>query len=178
MIKNIFNTIYYEKLILKMGLLLQAIYSGLFKYFCIPIFILMLIGRPRFLINWTHKLINLREPFMKVKIFRGAFLLCLLTVVWSYYRKWSLEKLVQDIANGETKHPSHSYHFLDEKLREAHLFERNAYMFFTFMILMIIVEKFCHSYFKLWNLQDELKNAKVRNLNNIPVKDSKLKKND
>jgi hypothetical protein len=161
-----------------MGFLLQAIYTGVFKYFCIPIFILMLVGRPRFLINWIHKLINIREPFKKIKVFRGAFLLCLITVVWSYFRKWSLEKLVQEIANSETKQANTSFHFLDEKLREAHLFERNAYMFFTFMILMVIVEKFCHSYFKLWNLQDELKRAKVKDSNKEIVKDPKLKKNE
>jgi hypothetical protein len=115
---------------------------------------------------------------MKVKIFRGAFLLCLFTVIWSYFRKWSLEKLVHEIANNESKQSSTSFHFLDEKLREAHLFERNAYMFFTFMILMVIVEKFCHSYFKLWNLQDELIIAKAKELNKQPPKDPKSKKID
>ena len=161
-----------------MGLLLQTIYTALFKYFCIPIFILMLIGRPRFLIVWIHKFINLREPFMKVRISRGACLICLFTVVWSYFRKWSLEKLVDSIASDESSRSSTSSQIIDEKLREAHLFERNAYMFFTFMILMIIVEKFCHSYFKLWNLQDELTRAKLKELQKDPVKDLNLKKTD
>ncbi len=115
---------------------------------------------------------------MKVKIFRGAFFVCLLTVLWSYYRKWSLEKVVNIISSDESSHSSLNSHLLDEKLREAHLFERNAYMFFTFMIIMIIVEKFCHSYFKLWNLQDELERAKAIELNKEPVKDEKLKKNE
>jgi len=115
---------------------------------------------------------------MKVKIIRGSFFVCLLTVLWSYYRKWSLEKVVRNISGDDSNQSNLSSHILDEKLREAHLFERNAYMFFNFMIIMIIVEKFCHSYFKLWNLQDELERAKAKVLNNEPVKDQKLKKND
>jgi hypothetical protein len=82
-------------------------------------------------------------------------------------------------------------HYIDEKLREAHLFERNTYMFFTLIILMIVVEKFCHSYFKLWALEDVLtakekvkatisqikKPEEVKNVSDVQ-KDSKLKKTE
>jgi hypothetical protein len=162
-----------------MGFLLQTLYSQVFKFFCLPVFIIMLIGRPRFLITWIHKFINLKEPFLKVKLFRGLFSVCLLTVLYSYYRKWSLENLVQEITKSQRQgEVIGNINFLDEKLREAHLFERNAYMFFTFMILMIVVEKFCHSYFKLWNLEDEVKAAKSKELSREPVKDTIMKKNE
>lgn len=163
-----------------MGLLLQAIYTGIFKYVCIPIFVLMLIGRPRFLISWVHKLINMREPFFKLKLFRFIFFLCCCTVVWSYYRKWHLENVVAKLRAEDTKTGAMAnMHFIDEKLREAHLFERNTYMFFTFIILMIVVEKFCHSYFKLWKLEDETKGVKEpRKEPQVaePPKDPQLKK--
>jgi hypothetical protein len=139
-----------------MGLLIQAVYAAIFKFFCVPVFVLMLIGRPRFLINWVHKFINAKEPLFKLRFFRFIFFLCCITVVWSYYRKYELEKLVAQIGSeGKT---NMNVHFIDEKLREAHLFERNTYMFFTFIVIMIIVEKFCHSYFKLWALEDQVKN--------------------
>jgi len=47
-------------------------------------------------------------------------------------------------------------HFMDEKTREANMFERNCYMFFTFIMLIIILEKFCQSYFSLWKAQSKM----------------------
>jgi hypothetical protein len=161
-----------------MGLLLQGLYTYIFQYFCLPVFILMMIGRPRFLIRWVHKLLDFEEPFKKVKIFRVLLILCFVTVLWSYYRKWTLEKLVHEIGMTAGEHQHGNVHFIDEKLREAHLFERNTYMFFAFCIMIIIVEKFCHSYFKLWNLEDKAKEQRDK-LNALhPKKDEKLKKID
>ena len=147
-----------------MALLIQAVYSIIFKYFCVPVFLLMLVGRPRFLIGWVHKLINAREPFFKLRLFRFTFFLCCLTVVYSYFKKYELENIVENLSKEQAKGAG-NIHYIDEKLREAHLFERNTYMFFTFIVIMIIVEKFCHSYFKLWALEDQVKNAKVQGEN-------------
>ena len=170
-----------------MGIFYQAAYSGVFKYFCLPVFFLMLIGRPRFLINLVHKLISIRDPFLQLRIFRFTFVICLITTIWSYYRKVTLEHLVEEISKGSEKGTNMLY--IDEKIREAHLHERNTYMFFTIIIMMIVVEKFCHSYFKLWALEDASKlkrNSKIiegkpnvddKQLNDN-TKDQKLKKND
>ena len=121
-----------------MALLIQAVYSIIFKYFCVPVFLLMLVGRPRFLIGWVHKLINAREPFFKLRLFRFTFFLCCLTVVYSYFKKYELENIVENLSKEQAKGAG-NIHYIDEKLREAHLFERNTYMFFTFIVIMIIV---------------------------------------
>lgn len=46
-------------------------------------------------------------------------------------------------------------HFIDEKTKEAHLFETNVYMFSTVYIMIVIFDKFCHKYFKLQEAQDK-----------------------
>ncbi len=172
-----------------MGLIIQAIYSGIFKFFCLPVFLLMLIGRPRFLISFVHKFIEFREPFSKLKLFRFIFFLCCLTVGWSYYRKWALEKVIDKLVNDQARTGvASNVHFIDENLREAHLYERNCYMFFTFIVLMGVVEKFCHSYFKLWTLEDKINEKKKYNSEVKPAGEGKqeipqektplLKKND
>jgi hypothetical protein len=46
--------------------------------------------------------------------------------------------------------------YMDDKLREANLCERNAYMFLTFDIMILIFEKLCFTYFKLWSSENEL----------------------
>ncbi len=138
---------------------MQAIYTSIFKFFCLPVFILMIIGKPRFLINLVHKFIEFKDPIFKLKIFRFIFFLCCLTVGWSFYRKRALESIVDQLVNEQaTRGAPSNVHFIDEKLREAHLHERNCYMFLTFIVLMAVVEKFCHIYFKLWSVQDAVAN--------------------
>lgn len=152
-----------------MGLILQVVYSYIFNFFCLPVFVLMLIGRPKFLVRAVHQILQFQEPIKKLKIFRIILYLCITVVVYSYYRKWAIEKLVHELAHsGDALHGS--VHFIDEKLREAHLFERNSYMFFAFSLLIIIVEKFCHSYFKLWELKEQLE---VQRLNLAKVQPAK-----
>ena len=95
--------------------------------------------------------------------------------------KWSIERMVQQLVSQTGNDLVGSIHFTDEKLRQAHLHERNAYMFFTFIVLMIIVEKFCHTYFKLWALEDKAKGSleasKVKETV-APPKDPMLKKTE
>lgn len=147
-----------------MGLLLQAIYSNLFRYFCLPIFALMIFGKPRFLIRIAHKLINIEEPVRHIRIFRFFIFICAIYVVFCYYRSYQLTKLVYELSNtSELQRQAGvgNINFLDEKVRESYLFERNCYFFFTFMIILLTVEKFCHNYFKLWAKEDEVRMLKT-----------------
>lgn len=141
-----------------MGLFLQAVYVYAFNYFCIPLFIIVLIGKPRFLINLVHKLIEIKEPFKKIKIFRFILGLCLVSVIWSLYCKKKAEHLIDQIFASSFHDPNvaNSY-FIDEKIREAHLFERNAYMFSTFFVIILVIDNICHCYLKLWHKDDKFK---------------------
>jgi hypothetical protein len=139
-----------------MGLILHWVYN-FFKFVAMPLFFLMIIGKPRFLINFVHKLLDIKEPISKVKVFRFILLLNTCICIYSFYRKWELTNLVNEMHLKYNKDPSAAnMHFMDEKTREANMFERNCYMFFTIIVIIVILEKFCHSYFSLWKTEGKI----------------------
>ena len=160
-----------------MGLLLHVAYNGIFKFFCLPVFILMLFGKPKFLIRWVNKFINSKFIFLNVSIFWVTLILCSITALWSFYRKHSLEQMVHDLSTKSSGTVA-NIHYIDEKLREAHLFERNTYMFGTFIVMMIIVDRFCLSYFKLWEEEDALERKKKELKGESVPKEPLLKKTE
>jgi hypothetical protein len=158
-----------------MGLLLNVIYQYVFLYISLPIFGIVLFGRPKFLITWIHNALNLRDPFSKIRIFRFIFIFNLIYFLYCLFMIRRLHKNINELQfrEVETIKGMGMLSYMDDKMREANLFERNAYMFLTFDILILVFQKLCFTYFKLWKSENDynklkaVREAEVKNPENL-----------
>ena len=128
----------------------QFIYNYIFIYFCIPASILMLFGKPRFLIKAVKKVFQIQIPRTKYTVGTVLIVICAIVVGISFFKKRSLDELLTQL-----KLSNDNEQLYNEKLREAHLQQRNGFMYFTFIIMILVLKKLCNSYEKLWRSQDE-----------------------
>jgi hypothetical protein len=146
-----------------MGMLLNFIYQYIYLYLSLPVLLIVLIGKPRFVINLIYRIINLKEPITKVKIFGFIFGFNVLYVLYCLFRSMSLKNSIKNLQVNDldTVRIIGVINYIDDKMREAHLFERNAFMFFTFNILILVINKLCLSHFKLWLTEKEYSSIQI-----------------
>lgn len=153
-----------------MSALYQLLYYNIFSVLFIPVFIIMIIGAPKFLIKLIKVILDYKEKRSGIQISKAAEILLILNATYSYLCFYQTNDKLKDIfaqmASGEKLMTDDSY--FDDKLRQVNLFERNSYMFITYAILIIIFEAFCDVYVILWNTH---KNAKL-----IKIESKMLKK--
>jgi hypothetical protein len=133
-----------------MAIFTEFMYNYVFIYFCLPAFVLMLFGRPRFLVRKVRNILDIKLPKIGFSIGTILMFACIVIVATSYLKKNSTEKQIAEI-----KSTVENETYYNEKLREAHLSERNCYMYFTFTIMILVLQRMCGSYEKLWELEDK-----------------------
>jgi len=122
---------------------------GFYLYFLIPIFLLILLGKPRFLVKIIHTILNIHEPFKGIKIFGFYFVACGLYSALCFLNKFKIEEFISSL-----DHSKNNMELYNAKTRELNLNERNGFMFLNFFILMILIERLCDSHFKKWEVED------------------------
>jgi hypothetical protein len=133
-----------------MGVITQFIFNYVYLYFCIPAFLLMLFGRPRFLVKAIRKVFEISVPRVRLSIGTVLMGFCMMNVLLSYYKKHVTDEVLSNlILTVDTEG------IYNERIREAHLYERNCFMYFTFTIMILVLQRMCGSYDKLWVAQDE-----------------------
>ena len=148
-----------------MALMSNVVYR-FYLYFLIPIFLLILFGKPRFLIKLIHKIMNIKEPFKQIKIFVFYTFACLIYTILCFFNKYQIEKFITNI-----DHSSKNMETYNSKIRELNLNERNGFMFLNFFIIMILIERLCDSHFKIWAEED--KKIQIENKMKNETKDKK-----
>ena len=147
-----------------MGIVLHTLYIWTYLYFSLPLFILVFFGKPKFIIVLIHKILQFKEPFSKIRIFRFLSLLCFLYISFCLIRSRHLFTHIDEFLNQYDSRQTNLFPniiTIDEKLKEAHILERNAYMFFTFVVLLYVIDKLCHMYFELWKYENNYFNANI-----------------
>lgn len=130
--------------------IITTIFYKTYLYFLIPIFLLVLFGKPRFLIKLIHKILNIHEPFKDIKIFGFYAIACGLYSVLCFFNKFNIQEHIASM-----DHSKGNMELYNAKVRELNLNERNGFMFLNFFILMILIERLCDSHFKIWAEQDK-----------------------
>jgi hypothetical protein len=147
-----------------MARILQLVYTNFFLYFIVPLFILVLIGKPAFLIRVLRKILHFREPIKDIKVFNFIAGSCAIIMAWNFYSLYRINETLKHFEISSREDHGHHHHggkhssFVDEKTKEAHLCERNAFIFLTFVIMIIVLDKFTDAYQKLWNIEAYKKN--------------------
>lgn len=161
-----------------MAILLGSIYSIIFTFFGLPVILIMILGKPRFLIKLINIIYHLKDPVKKIKIMRALMIVSFLVMLWNGFNKYMITRHLSSIDVEESQ-----FKYIETKAREAQLCERNFFMFLAFFIMFIIIEKFCETYKKLWNLEDYRKEnigyvQQSENNNQAPAKAQEDKKKE
>jgi hypothetical protein len=130
--------------------IIPRIMYDFYIYFLLPTLLLVLVGKPRPVITLIHLIMNIKEPIKGIKLFMFLWFACGLYAALNLLQKFNIEnsllKLEKSVKNVE---------LYDTKMRELNLCERNAYMYLNFFVIIIIIERLCDSYFKLWEEDDK-----------------------
>jgi hypothetical protein len=137
------------ELIIKMGLIIQIAYK-IFLYLFTPAFILMLFGKPRFLITNVGKILNKKLFTNDLSILKIVVSFSIYIIGYSLYKINGINTLLNKYGLDNN--------YIQEKIREKHLYERNSYMFTTIMIMIIVINKLSDLYSIYWPLSDAFKN--------------------
>jgi hypothetical protein len=129
-----------------MGLIIQWTYNYIFKYFLVPAFILMLFGKPRSLINLFDKILK-AKTLKNLSVGNIITFIVMFILIFSFLKINKINSLLE--SSGSTFND-----YVTEKIREAHLYERNCYMFFTFLIIIIVLYRLTSIYKKYWLYRD------------------------
>jgi hypothetical protein len=133
-----------------MGLIIQWTYNYIFKYFLVPAFILMLFGKPRFLINIFDRILK-AKTVKNMSVGNIITFVVLFVLVFSFIKINKINSLLETAGSTVTE-------YITEKIREAHLYERNCYMYLTFFVMIIILYRLTSIYKKYWLYRDAYEN--------------------
>ncbi len=143
----------------------MTIYHILYNYFLpvlLAMFVIYLIGKPRFLINLTNKILLL--PVFRIGWPLSATVNFLLFIplfqnAISYYSDRS--SLEDYVLHFKKEHHSHEFDKnYDAHLRKIFYKERNLFIIFCLMMLIFIFVKFSGVYAKTFAVEDEIQKLK------------------
>ena len=93
---------------------------------------------------------NLTEPIKKIKIFMFIWFGSGVFSAVNFYKKYQMQQILHTFEKTTKNHKMY-----EEKVKDLNLFERNAFMYLNYFVIIIIIERVCDSYFKLWDEQDK-----------------------
>ena len=146
-----------------MDLFYQFMYENVYSLIFMPIFIVMIIGSPKKLIRKIKSLLEYQETKSQFKIINiGQFFLFTLGI-YHHYRFYFISKAIQEIfyniSIGKISNVDAVY--IDDHLRKANLYERNSFMFYTYLVLFFIFESLCDTYSLLWKSNKLYRKIKI-----------------
>ena len=131
-------------------------YNFIICGFLVPLFLLMLVGRPRFFIRILQSLVLFKVPSTSlplIGLITGVSGLSALYSFFKYIQKRNkYNSLLLDLVNGAIKTEYESV-YLDKKQMKATLFERNSLIYFCGFLLAIAIFKMAYVYEKSFELE-------------------------
>ena len=146
-------------------------YNFIFLCFIVPLFILTLIGRPRFLMRLISKLIH--TTINEHEIFTYLLILCIIFASYFYYQFYNAEKLLYVLLS----HNAEVFE-LEAKRLTVRSNQRNFYIFIVAFAMLIAIHKFTERFIRIAELEKELKTKKDELNKIVPQKTEQDKKND
>jgi hypothetical protein len=146
-------------------------YNFIFLCFIVPIFILTLIGRPRFLMKIISKIIH--TTVNEHEIFTYLLLLCIIFASYFYYQFYRAQSLIQVLLTHNAQVSE-----LESKRLTARSNQRNFYIFIVAFAMLLAIHKFTERFIRIGEIENELKSKKEELDKLVPQKTETDKKND
>ena len=146
-------------------------YNFIFLCFIVPIFILTLIGFPRFLMRIISKIIH--SKINEHEIFTYLLLLCIIFASYFYYQFYRAQSLIQVLLTHNAQVSE-----LESKRLTARSNQRNFYIFIVAFAMLLAIHKFTERFIRIGEIENELKSKKEELDKLVPQKTETDKKND
>ena len=146
-------------------------YNFIFLCFIVPIFILTLIGRPRFLMKIISKIIH--TTVNEHEIFTYLLLFCIIFASYFYYQFYRAQSLIQILLSHNAQVSE-----LESKRLTARSNQRNFYIFIVAFAMLLAIHKFTERFIRIGEIENELKSKKEELDKLVPQKTETDKKND
>ena len=151
--------------------LVGIFYKFIFLGFIFPLFIITLIGRPRFLMNIISKIIH--TSINQHEIFSYLLFLCILFACYFYYQFYKAQNLIQILINHNAETAQ-----LESKRLTARGSQRNFYIFIVTIAMLFAIQKFTERFIRIGIAEKEINDLKKELDTKVPQKTPFDKKND
>lgn len=155
-------------------------YEYVYKLLMLPLFVIYLVGMPKFLIKQLNKLWNIRVTPNRIRLFLYLSYIFLLLIFLSWMKRM---KTIEDYNKELQMHKDNNQHLdvvpeysKDEKIRQIYRFERDIFTYLAYMALVWIYVKFSHTYDRIFHWEERLQTAKKASFTDKVKSDSVEKK--
>lgn len=138
--------------------IIAGFFNGLFIYFLFPFFVLVVIGKPLFLMKAINSILKIEEPIKKFQINTILILIFLIGIGYSAIEmntsRMAINYILQEAAHYDPKE-------YEEKLRVFNSNERNLFMIVSCFLILLTIQKFSDRYIKIGDYKREVFQKKV-----------------
>ena len=151
--------------------IVSIFYNFIFLCFIVPLFILTLIGFPRFLMRIISKIIH--SKINEHEIFTYLLFLCIIFASYFYYQFYKAQSLIHVLLAHNAQVSE-----LESKRLTARSNQRNFYIFIVAIAMLFAIHKFTERFIRIGEIENELKSKKEELDKLVPQKSDFDKKND
>ncbi len=151
--------------------IVSIFYNFIFLCFIVPLFILTLIGFPRFLMRIISKIIH--SKINEHEIFTYLLFLCIIFASYFYYQFYKAQSLIHVLLAHNAQVSE-----LESKRLTARSNQRNFYIFIVAIAMLFAIHKFTERFIRIGEIENELKSKKEELDKLVPQKSDIDKKND
>ena len=151
--------------------IVSIFYNFIFLCFIVPLFILTLIGFPRFLMRIISKIIH--SKINEHEIFTYLIFLCIIFASYFYYQFYKAQSLIHVLFAHNAQVSE-----LESKRLTARSNQRNFYIFIVAIAMLFAIHKFTERFIRIGEIENELKSKKEELDKLVPQKSDFDKKND
>ena len=151
--------------------IVSIFYNFIFLCFIVPLFILTLIGFPRFLMRIISKIIH--SKINEHEIFTYLLFLCIIFASYFYYQFYKAQSLIHVLLAHNAQVSE-----LESKRLTARSNQRNFYIFIVAIAMLFAIHKFTERFIRIGEIENELKSKKEELDKLVPQKSDSDKKND
>ena len=151
--------------------IVSIFYNFIFLCFIVPLFILTLIGFPRFLMRIISQIIH--SKINEHEIFTYLLFLCIIFASYFYYQFYKAQSLIHVLLAHNAQVSE-----LESKRLTARSNQRNFYIFIVAIAMLFAIHKFTERFIRIGEIENELKSKKEELDKLVPQKSDFDKKND
>lgn len=136
----------------------QAFLVNTLFYPFLAIFVLYIIGRPKYLVTQTNKLWSLRVTKYQISVFTGLSFIFGLGALYNFINRREREITLKEMYEG-----SYNAEAIDNQKKLIFLCERGIFLYLAFFIMTLVFVKFADVYEKKYELEARIEISREEN---------------
>lgn len=133
--------------------IIAGFFNCLFIYFLFPFFVLVVIGKPLFIMKAINSILTIEEPIKKFQINTILILIFLIGIGYSVIEMNTSRMAINYILQEAEHYDPKEY---EEKLRVFNSNERNLFMVVSCLLILLTIQKFSDRHIKIGDYKREV----------------------